>query len=173
MRPGEAQQVSLDDAIDRVAARLTHVDDVPVLAARIANALPERSSGWAIGWVVAGLASLALIAVLRQFDEGSTVVLRTGNASVALTPSVAAALPTPAGTTVEPQIARRTFLEPSLNPRRTDDYVDHEFALPALAPAEALSMTSLNTDELPAEDALTIDPLGVAELPLSADFPQR
>ena len=71
----------LDEAIDQVAKRMTHVAEDDSLAARIANALPERSA-WSVRWlmprlaITAGLAALAIAVVLRTFDGRSVLERR-------------------------------------------------------------------------------------------------
>src|SRR5262245_52530179 len=53
----------LDDVIDRVSARLTHVDEDPLFAARVIASLPERVT-W-FGWLTHSWAPrLAMIAIV-------------------------------------------------------------------------------------------------------------
>ena len=53
----------LDEAIDHVAARLTHIEDNPALTSRIVSSLPERA-GW-FGWLFHSWAPrLAMIAIV-------------------------------------------------------------------------------------------------------------
>ncbi|HEX8027788.1 MAG TPA: hypothetical protein VF491_04970 [Vicinamibacterales bacterium] len=165
----------LDDAIDRVASRMTHVDDDPAFATRIEAALPERASGGPWQWLLPRLAittafgaAVALI-VLRSFDDGSTDVLRSESARipiVELARSIAAEVPSPLNdrrTFVEPlSNDRRTSVEPPSNDGRTD--VDHGFSLPAIASVESLSLQSLAPEALPVDDALVVAPLAVADL---------
>jgi acyl-CoA synthetase (AMP-forming)/AMP-acid ligase II len=162
----------LDDAIDRVAARLTQVADDPALAARIVATLPQRRVGLAHGWVarfaVGALATLTIAVVLRTFNGRSTEVLRTEKARtliVELARTVTAEAP---GTAIVERLQNRlgTVVEP---PAKSD----YEFSLNALASPEALGLRSLTTDDLPAEDALAIAPLAIADLPLTAEFSQR
>lgn len=165
----------LDEAIDRVAARLTHVDDDPAFASRIVAALPERSAWLPYGWVsrfaLGALAALTLavgtaVVVLRPFHEGSTIVLRTENARtpiVGLARTVSVEAP---GTPIVERLQdrRRTNVE------RTTKPLDFERSLLALPAPEALGVGSLAPDSLPVEDALAIAPLAVADLPLTAEF---
>lgn len=168
MRPQKAQttQTELDDVIDRVASRLTHVEDDPMFAKRIIASLPERRRAWRSVWRLAMVGAAAAVAmiVLRTFNDGSPDVLRSNRLVVvaSLQPAVARAI-------VELPSVRRTIVEPSLNDRRTD----HERSLPPL------SVAALTEDALPAEGALSLEPLSVpslpvADLPLTAEtFPEK
>jgi len=165
----------LDDAIDRVAARLTHVDDDPAFASRIVAALPERSAWLPYGWVSRfGLGALAAFAiavgttlvVLRPFNESSTIVLHTENARMPIVELARIVTVEAPGTPiVEPlQNRRRANIE------RTTKPLDFERSLVALPAPAALGVGSLAPDSLPVEDALAIAPLAVADLPLTAGF---
>jgi len=71
---------------------------------------------------------------------------------------------------------RRTVAEPPLTDRRTTmsaDAADHEFSLPAMAKVAALAVDTLPPASLPEDAPLTVAPLAIAGLPLTADFPQR
>ena len=165
----------LDGAIDQVAAQLTHVDDDPALASRIVSALPERSGWLPYGWVsrfaVGAVAALtiaggAALVVQRSFNEGSTKVLRVENAGTAVVELAGPVTGKAPGTPI---------VEPSPNPRRTivepsAKSLDFDRSLLALAALETLGVGSLAPDNLPAEDALAIAPLAVADLPLTAEF---
>jgi len=165
-----------DEAIDIVAARMTNVEKDAALAARIANALPERSNWFPRVWMtrlaLGALATLAVVVVLRPFDGGSTKVLRTEGANAAL-----AILEFPSNdrrTLVEPSvIVRRTTVEPSSNDRRTISEGDHEFSLAPIDAPGALSLTALTPSQLALEPALMLAPLEIADLSLSSDFSPR
>lgn len=174
----------LDDAIDRVASRMTHVDDDPALAWRIEAALPARAGGtWQ--WLLPRLAITTAIAagtvliVLRSFDDGSTGVLRTfDDGSTDVLRSEAARAPivelarSMTAEVPRPLNDRRTSVEPSSNDRRTD--VDHEFSLPAIAAVESLLLNSLAPEALPVGDALVVAPLAIADLADDGPvFPRR
>ena len=76
----------LDEAIDHVATHLIRVEDNEGLSTRILSSLPDRSP-WSLHSWMPRLAMTAAIGigvtlvVLRTFDDGSTDVLRTENAS--------------------------------------------------------------------------------------------
>ena len=163
----------LDDAIDagrrshdarerRRRARLAHHD-------ALAGALGVVAG---IGWVP----RLAIIAaslsrrrcrstnVRRSFYERSTStfdgVLRRSVGSCG----------TGAPNVVEPTLnVRRTIVEPSSNVRRTIDGSDFDRSLPALEAARVLAFDSLAPASLPEDAPLTLKPLEIADLPLTAD----
>lgn len=172
-------KLRLDDAIDRVAARITSVEEDDALAARIASSLPERSQ-WSLHWLMPRLAIAAALAigmtlvVLQTFDEGSPTVLRSENTGSRIVEprSIVEPPSNDRRTSVErPLRVRRTTVEPSSNDPRTEG--DHEYSLAAIAAPEALGVGSLARDALPADDGLAIAPLVIADLPLTADFSPR
>jgi hypothetical protein len=174
----EPRRDLLDGAIDATAARMTAVAADDSLGQRIISELPERttwlgwvSASWALRLAVGVLAIGMTVVVLRTFDDGSTAVLRTESATAPIT--IVEPPSNDRRTSVEPPlIVRRTIVEPSSNRRRTTvegERSDHEFSLAAIAAPEALSVGSLSPDDLPAEDALAIAPLAIADLPLTPE----
>jgi hypothetical protein len=174
----------LDEAIDQVAARLTHMTEDEGLALRIVNQLPERATwlgwlfhSWAPRLAVGVLAVGTALVVLRTFDDRSPDVLRTENAglpTVVASPIVEPA-PDVRRTIAEPsQIVRRTIVERPQNDRRTLDAPDFERSLPPIAAVRALEFDSLAPVSLPEDAPLTVAPLAIADLPLTAesDFPR-
>jgi hypothetical protein len=170
------KQDQLDQAIDQVAARLTRVGDNDALASQIINALPDRPA-WSLYWlmprlaITATLAAIAITVVLRTFDERSTAVLRTENASqpaVALGPIVEPL--NDRRTIVErPSNERRTTVERPSNDRRTLDAPDFERSLEAIEALSALELDSLAPVSLPEDAPLTLAPLAIADLPLAPE----
>ena len=167
----------LDAAIDAIAARLTEVTDNDGFALQIANALPERSMWLGFGWTSRlGMVAIALAVtvgvVLRTSDDRSTKVLRT---EVPSSPTVARGTiverpPRDRGTIVEtPLIVRRTAAEPPSNDRRTADVPDFDRSLPALEAASMLTLESLAPVTLAEDAPLTVLPLAIADLPLTAE----
>ena len=167
----------LDAAIDRVTARLTHVDDDPVFVSRVVFALPERVS-W-FGWLFHSWAPrLAMIAVVVA---AATLVYRSapspmapaGNQPIAASPLAHA--PAEFAVAVAPAAVRTLPLErleplEPLQPPRSD----HEFSLPAVDGPVALGIAPLEPKDLPAEEALSLAPLAIADLPMTAEtFPPR
>ena len=161
----------LDEAIDQVAKRLTSVAEDDTLAARIANALPERSTWLLRSWIprlaiTAGLAlgAIAISVVLQPFDEGSTDVLRTASASAPFVELHAAVERTP----VEPElIVRRTIVERTLNVRRTTP--DHERSLAAIDAPDALALRSVAPRELASQAPLEVESLEIPDLRLTSE----
>ena len=157
----------LDDAIDSVAARLTHVAEDEGLATRILASLPDRSP---IHWwaprlaITTGLVIGALLIVLRPFDDRSTGVLRTENAGAQFVEFRAVVERTPVELEL---IVRRTIVERPQNDRRT--IADHERSLDAIAPPAALSLKAVAPGELPGQGALIVEPLAIPDLALTAE----
>lgn len=175
-----SNQDRLDDAIDVIAARMTHVPEDDGLALRIANSLPQRSEWLPLcrvaRFALGALATIAVIVVLRTFDDCSTTVVLQTESAPAPTPIVEPATNNRRDP-VEPSFAvRRTIVEPSLNVRRTTsdaERPDHERSLAAIPSPGELAIGSLSPGDLPAEVALTIPALEIAHLPLSSDFSPR
>jgi hypothetical protein len=171
----------LDEAIDYVAARLTHVEDDAAMASRIVSALPERAT-W-FGWLFHSWAPrLAMIAVVV-----AAAILLSQRRPMPIAPAVTQP-PVASGSmgpvvglvaSIAPAPVRTKLLEPlePLEPVEPVEPVelrsDHEFSLPAIEAVAALEMDSLLPAGLPEDAPLTVAPLAIAELPLTADFPQR
>jgi hypothetical protein len=161
----------LDEAIDQVAARLTEVTASAGLAQRIAASLPDRSPWLLYSWIprlaiTAMLAAGVSFVVLRRFDDRSTYVLRTfGVRSTDVQFAVAVS---EHRTNVEPAlIVRRTIVEPPQNDRRTT--ADHERSLEAIVTPAALALGTVAPRDLPAQGSLGVEPLAIADLPLTAE----
>ena len=169
-RSGEAAKADrLDTAIDHVAARMVAVPDDPDMTLRIVSALPERSSR--LRWLIpqfAALGAIVIAAVVWSMREQPAIVPQvlpsTEIAAVAAFPSVAAREP---GT-----VLRTMALEP-LEPLELLE-PDFERSLPAIEAVDAMVVSDLTPREIPASPALVLAPIGVAELPLTAEsFPPR
>lgn len=161
----------IDTAIDQVTARMVQVRADEDLALRIAAALPERSSRF--GWLIpqfAAIAAFALAAVVWTTRDTATPSLLPSSDVVAVmaVPNTVSA--------VEPGTAFRTqpleLLEP-LEPLEPLEG-DHERSLPAIDAMTALVVSDVAPVELPATPALTLDPIEITDLPLTAEsFPPR
>jgi hypothetical protein len=159
----------LDEAIDRVAARLTHVDEDPALASRIVAALPERVS-W-FGWLFHSWAPrLALIVLVVAsgwlWNRGTTPVTTTPLPAVARIQPVA--VPTTVVATAE-RVPNRTKPVEPLVPVEPLEPADFEHSLPAIEAVAALSLDFLSPVSLPEDVPLTVAPLAIADLPLTAE----
>jgi hypothetical protein len=159
----------LDDAIDSVAVRLTHVTEDEGLATRILASLPDRSP-WALHWwmprlaITAALGIGVALVVLRMFDDRSTGVLRTENASAPFMEFRAAV----ERTSVEPELNdRRTTVERPSNDRRT--IADFDRSLEPIASPAVLSFRAVTPSDLPGQGTLVVEPLAIADLPLTAE----
>jgi hypothetical protein len=170
------QRDRLDDAIDRVTARLTHVDEDPIFVSRVVAALPERVS-W-LGWLFHAWAPrLAMMAIVVG---AATLVSRRGPAPIAPetnAPIVAVSPVTPPAelvAAVAPAAVSTWPLE-RLEPLERMEPLrhDHERSLAGIEAPAALAMQSLAPADLPADEGLSLAPLAIADLPMTAEFPPR
>ncbi len=185
-------QDRLDDAIDRVTARMTVVEEDAGLAGRIVSSLPERSvwlpQVWIARFAFGALAALTVAVVLRPFDDGATGVGPAkaghhGDNATAAEPghhSDSATAPEPGHRTAGIGPAKAGHHSASVESafRRTGsgtmvDRPDHEFSLPAIEAVAALAVEALTPTELASEPAVELEPLVIADLPLTAEFPPR
>lgn len=167
----------LDDAIDRVAKQLTHVDDDALFATRVIAALPERTT-W-FGWLMHSWAPrLAMIAII----VGAVALWNVRRVTTEL-PAVSTTTLTayaPALVPVAPEFLEPVGIEP-LEPRRTKPMepgnpgtVEPFIGLPSIEAPKAIAVNDIGPQALPVEDALAVPPLAIAELPLTAEsFPER
>ena len=166
----------LDRAIDAVAARLTRVEQDDAFRQRIVNALPERSpTHW---WAprLAFTAALAIgvsLVVLRMFDEGSTGVQT--NVQTNVPTNVPATVPTHALSNDRLNAGPNARMNARLNDRPNDrpndrlDVPDFDRSLEAIDALGALSLASVAPSVLPEDAPLTLPPLAIEELPLTAE----
>ena len=159
----------LEKAIDRVAARLTHVDEDASLASRIVAALPARNP-W-LEWLVHSWAP-RLAVVLAIIVASGLMVNRTTMPNSEVPREVVAMAPTTSPVSVEPEPDRTTpserleRLEP-LEPVEQMMPLDHEFSLPAIPAAAALNIAAPAPESLTVDGPLTIELLEIADLPLT------
>ena len=169
----------LDEAIDRVAARMTQVDDNDALASQIVNALPERSIGF--GWLFRSWApGLAMIAVViaagivwsnRGTPESSPIASPIAGApNTEVTPLVASVREAEPNRTLplEP-VEPLEPLELSLEPSKTD----FEHSLPSIAAVASLELEVIAPATLPEDAPLTLAPLAIADLPMAENISPR
>ena len=175
----------LDEAIDHVSSRLTHVDDDPQFASGIVAALPERVTwfGWLTYSWAPRLAMVAIVAVAAVFWNGrrTTEVSPVVSQPVASVTTPVSQQPTVVASNPQPLVPVRTKpmepmepleplepLEPSV-PRS-----DHEFSLAAVEAPKVLAMGSVGPEALESSEALSVPSLTIADLPLtSGGFAQR
>jgi hypothetical protein len=175
-----AKADEIDAAIDHVTARMVQVREDDELASRIARALPQRSSRFQ--WLLPQLAAITVVAIAV-----GVWMLRDDTARSPHLPSsdVVAVIDVPITVVaVEPGTALRTspveLLEPlePLEPLKPleplDGDADHERSLPAIEAVTALAVSDLSPGELPEAPALQLEPIAIADLPLTAEsFPPR
>lgn len=167
----------LDEAIDRVAQRLTHVDDDAQFASRVIASLPERSTwfGWLTHSWVAGLAMIAIIVA------ASLLWSRRHTAAVPTDPQLLVSI----ATVLQPSAFVSPVSRARVAPVSTHT-LGRRKALPPLAPLEpfvglppveaprALAISDVAPDALPDARMLRVPSLVIADLPLTAEsFPQR
>jgi hypothetical protein len=167
----------LDDAIDQVVTRMVRVEENAALASQILNALPARAS-W-FGWLFHSWAPrLAMIAIVV------TAGIVWGNRKPATSPQL------------DPLASTRTVAEPAAlvaavqeaAPGRTTPLervepvepleplavaADFERSLPSLGAVAVMEFDSLAPVSLPEDAPLTLTPLAIADLPLTAEFSPR
>ncbi len=170
----------LDTAIDHVAARLVHVQDDAEMTERIVRALPERPR---LAWLLPQFALIGVFAIAAM-----VWMTQDTSAPPALLPAssvgVVASLPA-APMSHEPGTALRTQPLESASARnnsrelrrdravaafdREGGPLDHERSLPALEAVNTLIVNDVSPRELPASSALAVAPIGVTDLPLTAE----
>ena len=180
----------LDLAIDQVTALLVAVPDDGEMTRRIVSALPQRTSR--VRWLLPQLAAIGAIVIAALFwttrsdtpPTLATLPTLDGPRMHGLAKAVAAN---------EPGTALRTMPLESASARndsrelRRDLAVaasgrvggplermepledDHERALSAIAAVAALVVPSMSPIEIPATELLTIAPIAVSDLPMTAE----
>ena len=166
----------LDQAIDRVAARLVSVDHDAAMVERIVTRLPERSraGGWLRVLVPQAAVGAALIvaALVWTTRDGEQVVgdlapapavARAGTA-----PDEVPAMPALPVTASAPVHATRMAARRA-TPAAPALPVDHEFSLAPVEAPKPLEVVSLASPSLPEEAFVVLAPIVLTELPLSGE----
>ncbi|MDO8677921.1 MAG: hypothetical protein Q7R30_05060 [Acidobacteriota bacterium] len=166
----------LDQAIDRVAARLVSVDHDDAMVQRLVARLPERSGvgGWLRVLVPqAAVATALVIAALVWTTSNREQVVRDPVAA----PSVAAAgvaardvpaVPAPIVGAAAPAEATRVAAR-GVTETAMAEPADHERSLAPVAALVALEVVSLASPSLPEEAFVVLAPIVLTELPLSGE----
>ena len=164
----------LDEAIDHVAKRLTHVEDDAVFASRVVASLPARTT-W-FGWLTHSWAPrLAMIAVVALgaalWNARRTTESPVRTATLAGVPTVSEPSTFVASATREPLAPVRTTPVERLEPMEP---LEPFVGLPSVEAPAALALNEVTPAPLADGAALSLPSLVIAELPLTAEsFPQR
>jgi len=165
---------SLDSAIDQVAKGMVAAPDDPEMVARLVSALPERSSR--LGWLIpqcAALGAIVITAVVWSTRERPASPALLSSTQIAAAPALPGAItPREPGTAFRTLPSEHSELSEASEPLRLGS--DFERSLPALEIADTLIVSDVTPSELPASPALELTPIGVPDLPLTAEsFPPR
>ena len=158
----------LDTAIDHVAARMVAVPDDGEMTRRIVSALPERTSR--LRWLIPQFAAIGAIVIAAL----AWPTRNESTADIAMRPSSAGAsmigLANPVAADAPGTALRTTPLEP-LEPLEALEPLegDHERALLPIDAVAALVVPSMSPVEIPATELLTIAPIAVSDLPMTAE----
>ena len=182
---------ALDTAIDHVTARMLAVPDDREVTLRILAALPDRSSP--VRWLLprfAPIGAIAIAALVWTTRTGPVPLIATrpsaavggmsglANAVAADEPLESASARNSAGE-LRRDHAVAAFgreggpLEP-LAPLEPLLFVaDHDRALPAIEALAALSVDEVAPTSIAASPLLSLAPIEIVELPMTADFPPQ
>jgi len=170
----EAPRHDLDEAIDRVAAKLVAASDDDGLLPQVMARLPERgATSWFLTVPSRVAAALALVLLAFLYARPAREVVPPG-LLVVEHPS-AAALPlgaVPHAATAPIPDPRSRIPDPrSLipDPRSLIDRSDHEFSLPPVDALEAIELSALTTPALELAATPLFAPLVLTDLPLASD----
>jgi hypothetical protein len=164
-----ADRDPLDEAIDRVAKRLTQVEEDSQLAARIAAALPDRFT-W-FGWLTDAWAPRLAVLGITVGALGLWSVRHTSEVMPAAQPlaSRAAWNWSELGASAVEREPIATNGMASLERSVPTVPVEPFTGLPPVKAPASVEIASLAPSRLPAEQALSIEPLVIADLPLTAE----
>jgi hypothetical protein len=171
----------IDTAIDQVTARMVQVREDEDLALRIAAALPARSTRFS--WLIpqfAAIAAFAIAAVVWTMREPAPTSLLPSSdvvAVIAVPNTVVAREP---GTALRTQPLESAFARHNSGELRRDglenlesvepvDGPDFERSLAPIAAMSALVMRDMEPGALPGAPALTLAPIEIADLPMTAE----
>lgn len=177
------QRHHLDDAIDHVAKRLTHVDDDAQFASRVIAALPERVSWfpWLFGWLAHAwaprLAMFAIVAGAFAFWNSMALPRSAGRMGPATEVTPSASPLASVANNDWPQLAAAVRFEqvaPAIRLARPSgtrfmEPVEPFEGLPPVAAPTDIAMRDVTAPALPAEGALSVPSLVIADLPLTAE----
>lgn len=164
----------LDEAIDRVAAKLVAVDEDAAVLRRVMARLPERkATPWFMAKPVQLAAATALVIIAFVFARPSHELV-----SIAALPlAERAAVIEPRPVEVSPQLVAAPIPDPRFHlrqgsggqarlPAMSIDRSDHERSLPPVDAAEAIELVGIATPSIDVESATAIEPIVLTELAL-------
>lgn len=166
----------LDQAIDRVAARLVSVDPDEAMTGRIVARLPERSGlgGWLRvllpqAAVATALIVAALVWTTRNRDQvahdpAAAPPVAEAGVGAREVPAVPAAVPG-----VDAPIKATRVAARRVTPTAPELPADHERSLAPVDEPIALEVVSLASPSLPEEAFVVLAPIVLTELPLSGE----
>ena len=172
----EAPRHDLDEAIDRVAAKMVAIDDDAGALQAVMSRLPERKSRpWflRVPAQVTAAAALVVMAFLwaRPIDRPAISAAVSPVATTA-PPLVTARRVVPASRRPDARLPAPGFRLPAPGPRIPAvaiDRSDHEFSLPPVDAVEAIELSAIT---MPAFGPVAIEalaPLVLTDLPLASD----
>lgn len=159
----------LDDAIDRIATRMTRVEENDAFTSRIVNALPERSrwAGWLFqSWapriaMIGGVLAAAIVwGSLGSRESGAVTQPLLSSQPLATPVTFAAGVREP----LEPGRMPLGPLEPLAPLEPLVPGGDFEFSLPPIEAVAALQVEAVAAASLSEDAPLTLMPLAIADL---------
>lgn len=160
----ESPRHELDDAIDRVAAKLVAVTDDTHVLQQVMTRLPERTpSPWFAAMPVQLAAGAALVLLAFWYPRSSREPAPIEPPRVAVIAPVESPIPAPRSPIPD------TLRDRTVRALAAVDRPDHERSL---APVDAIGALELNSIAAPAlelDGAAALEPLVLTELPLASD----
>jgi hypothetical protein len=161
----------LDQAIDRVAARLVSVEHDEAMVERIVARLPERNGVG--GWLrvlapQAALAAVLIVAGLVWMRSDREQVVRDPAVAPSAVQAGGSTVPAPSAIVSAPVNATRMAAR-RMTPAAPALPADHERSLTPVEAPIPLEVVSLASPSLPEEAFVVLAPIVLTELPLSGE----
>lgn len=161
----ESPRHELDEAIDRVAAKMVAADEDAAVLQRVMARLPDRSTApWFFAWPVqlAAGAALVLVAFLWARPLERQVVPAVNPVARAAEAAAVAAIVEPAAQRADVRIPDRG---PRI-PRASLDRPDHERSLPPVDIVAVIELDAIVTPAIDLAAPAALEPLVLTELAL-------
>jgi len=162
----ETPRHELDQAIDRVAAKMVAAPGADDLLRQVIARLPERkTTPWFMTMRVQVAAAAALVLVAFLYPRASRESASIESAPLALAKPIAVR---PEAPVREPVVAARHRLPTSDSrlPAAALDRPDHERSLPPVSAIEALELTDIAAPAMALDAPATLEPLVLTDLAL-------